>query len=67
MSLIRICDKCGEPVDTEGPLGERSWVQAAVALDETVRDGGHAKDYHRACARMITVADVWARRGLVAL
>ena len=67
MSLIRMCDQCGTPIDTSGPLGESSWVQIRVALDEQVRDGGTTKDYHRACARTITIAEAWAREGLIPL
>lgn len=66
MSLIRACDKCGEKIDTEGPLNDRSWVQVAVGLDESARDGG-TKDYHRDCARTITIAEVWSRQGLIPL
>ena len=64
---ILVCDKCGERIDDDVPLNDRSWVQAAVALDETVRDGGHPKDYHRECARTVTLADLWQRPGLVEL
>ena len=64
---ILVCDKCGERIDEQGPLGDRSWVQAAVALDETVRDSGRPKDYHRACARTVTLAEVWKSKNLVDL
>ena len=67
MALIRTCDKCGEPIDTEGLLNDRSWIQVGVALDELVRDGGTRKDYHRDCARTITIAEAWARKGLIPL
>lgn len=67
MALIRTCDKCGEPVDTEVPLNDRSWVQARVSIDKPVREGGSTKDYHRACARSVTLAEVWSKPNLVEL
>jgi hypothetical protein len=67
MSLIRHCDNCGEPIDLNGPLGDDSWVSVAVALDEEVREGGARKDYHRKCARDVTVAEVWLRSGMIPL
>ena len=67
MALIRTCDKCGEPIDTEGPISDRSWVEAGVNLDEGLRDGGTRKDYHRSCAVSVTLAEVWKRPGLVDL
>lgn len=67
MSLIRHCDKCGEPIDTEGILSDRSWVNVAVALDDDVRDSGQRRDYHRSCARTVTIAEAWSDKHLVAL
>ena len=67
MALIRTCDKCGEKIDVNAILGERSWVQVRVALDEPVQDGGTTKDYHRDCARAITIAEAWERKGLIPL
>ena len=64
--MIRVCDKCGEQIDTEGPLGDRSWVKAAVAIDGPASEG-RPKDYHRECARTVTVAEVWKRKNLVDL
>ncbi len=66
MAMIRICDNCGQPVNTEGPLDEDTWVQVAVGLDEPAKEG-HTKDYHRKCARNISVAEVWKRSGLIPL
>lgn len=67
MALIRTCDKCGQRIDLEGILSDRSWVQVGVALDEQVHNGGVRKDYHRDCARTITIAEAWAKEGLIPL
>ena len=67
MSKILVCDKCGEQIDTNGPLSARSWLQARVALDESVNQAGVTKDYHLACGHALTLADVWERSGLVPL
>lgn len=67
MALVRTCDKCGARIDTDGPLSDQSWVQARVALDDSVHDGGNTKDYHRSCARSITLAEVWAKPNMVPL
>ena len=66
MALTRTCDKCGEKINTNRPLSDDSWVQVAIALDEPAR-GGNTRDYHRSCARDVTLADVWQRPGLVPL
>jgi hypothetical protein len=67
VSVIRICDTCGAPVNENSVTGDDSWVQAAVSIAEPISDGGHPKDYHRACARTITLAQVWARPGMAEL
>jgi hypothetical protein len=63
-----ICDACGEPVTDQTVTGDTVMVRVGVSLGwyepvEHIR----FRDYHRACARGLTVAEVYASSGLVPL
>lgn len=59
------CDKCKEIIDRNVVVGDEQVVYVAVATGD--KEDAIWKEYHRRCARTLTVAEAWASRGLVPL
>lgn len=60
-----LCDSCGEVIDRDIVTGDEQITFVAVATGD--KEDARWKEYHRRCARLMTVAAVWASRGLVPL
>ena len=60
-----LCDFCGEVIDRDIVTGDEQITFVAVATGD--KEDARWKEYHRRCARTLTVAAVWASRGLVPL
>jgi hypothetical protein len=60
---VSLCDRCGEKIDMNaGFLSERGRVAIYIALGPVDVDG-QWQEYHRGCARNLTIAQVYNRKG----
>lgn len=60
-----LCDLCTEPIDPETVIGDE--VITFVGIATCNREDTYWKEFHRRCARTLTVAAVWKRKGLIPL
>lgn len=60
-----LCDSCKGIIDPEVVIGDEQITFVAVATGD--KEDARWKEYHRRCARTLTVAEVWKSRGLVPL
>ena len=62
-----LCDVCKEPIDPGELTGDDMYTQIEIYLMANDCEPAISREFHRKCARTLTVADVWQRSGQVPL